>query len=118
MGKVRIIERIDIILKHIDIVENDIKNMSYEDFCKSDLYVRATCFSIAQIGEQMIKLEETLRPNYDYLPWKSIRDMRNIIVHVYNHVNAEVVYLTAKNDLRELKKNLLLVKEDYQRKQQ
>ena len=113
MGKIKIIERIDTILKHINTVQQDIKDMSLEDFKKSDLHVRATCFSITQIGEQMGKLEETFKPKYNDLPWKDIRDMRNLIVHVYNHVNAEIIYLTATKDLEELKRHLLRIKTDY-----
>ena len=110
MDKEIIISRIDTILKHIDEIQNDIKDMSFEEFKKSDLYVRATCFSLVQIGEHMSKVEESIGECFKDVPWKSARKMRNLIVHVYNNVKAEIVYETAKNDLDELKEKFEYIK--------
>ena len=79
-----LIDRIDTLLDHIEKIDNDIKGMSFEDFCKSDMLIRATCFSLSQIGEQMINLERHFKKANLSIPWKYARDMRNIIVHVYN----------------------------------
>ena len=38
--------RLDQIIRHIDIIENDIGDMSLEQFRENDLLARATCFSI------------------------------------------------------------------------
>ena len=43
--------RLEAILRHISLVKDDLVNMSLEDFKKFDLHVRATCFSMMQIGE-------------------------------------------------------------------
>ena len=107
-----LLSRVNAILRHIDTIQSDIKDYSLEDFKKSDLLVRATCFSLSQIGEQMSKLEETLRPKYQSIPWNSAIRMRTLIVHVYNKVKAEVVYNTSKNDLEELKQQFLIVARD------
>lgn len=45
--------RNDSILKHIDLIINDLEGKSLEEFQQSDLHVRATCFSLMQIGEQL-----------------------------------------------------------------
>ena len=105
----RTIQRINTIIKHAETVEKDIEGLSLEQFKESDILVRATTFLIAQIGEQMIKIEETLKED---LPWKEARNMRNLIVHVYDSVKAEVVYQTAKEDLNSLKNKMLLIRED------
>lgn len=111
----RIIQRINTILKHITTVKNDLKGISLEGFKKSDILVRATAFSISQIGEQMGKIEEQLKENYNNLPWRAAKDMRNIIVHVYNRVKAEIVYDTATKDLADLENSLLKIKEDLEK---
>ena len=108
----RTIQRINTIIKHAETVEKDIEGLSLEQFKESDILVRATTFLIAQIGEQMIKIEETLKDDYEDLPWKEARNMRNLIVHVYDSVKAEVVYQTAKEDLNSLKSKMLLIRED------
>lgn len=74
--------------------------------------MRATAFSLMQIGEQMNKLESLFRDSYPDLPWKDARDMRNIIVHVYSKVDADQVYSTATKDLKILKENFELIKKD------
>ncbi|MCR4880002.1 MAG: DUF86 domain-containing protein [Bacilli bacterium] len=100
-----LLSRIDSLLEHIDLIINDLDGKSLEDFKQSSLLARATCFSLTQIGEQMISLEKSLKNDYKDLPWKYARDMRNIIVHVYNKVNYKIVYDTAIRDLPILKKS-------------
>ena len=112
----RTIQRINTIIKHVETVEKDVEGVSLEQFEESDLLVRATAFLISQIGEQMIKIEETLKDDYEDLPWKEARSMRNLIVHDYGFVKAEVVYQTAKEDLNSLKNKMLLIREDLKKK--
>ena len=99
------LQRIDGILKHIKIIQNDLKGISFEDFKKSHMMVNSVSFSISQIGERMIKLEELLSYKYPELPWEKARRMRNIIVHDYDNSNPEIIYNTATRDLEELKKH-------------
>lgn len=112
MINVNEIIRVDFLLKQITIIENDLAGKSFEEFKKNDLLVRATAFSLMQIGEQMNKLEKIFRDDYPDLPWKDARDMRNIIVHVYSKVDADQVYMTATKDLVVLKKNFGIIKSD------
>ena len=50
MDKELLIYRIDSLLEHIDLVLNDTNGLSADDIEKSNLLLRATCFSVAQIG--------------------------------------------------------------------
>ena len=109
MDKVEV-QRIDLLIKHINLIQNDIKDKTLDDFKESDLLVRATCFSLVQIGEQMNRLEEKYRQNHPDIPWSSARQMRNIIVHVYNKVDAEQVWSTATQYLDELKNKFKALK--------
>lgn len=93
------------LLRQIETIQNDLANISLEEFEKYDLLARATAFSLVQIGEQMNRLEESYRDLYPDLPWKDARDMRNVIVHVYSKVDASQVYMTATKDLEVLKKH-------------
>ena len=95
--------RIESVLNHIDLVLNDTKNTTLEDLSSSSVLLRATCFSLMQIGEEMNKLKEKLGEKYAHLPWQDARSMRNVIVHDYGKVNVELVYLTIKNNLPSLK---------------
>lgn len=112
----RTIQRINTIIKHVEVVEKDLNGVSLTQFKESDILVRATAFSISQIGEQMIQIEEELKDDYDGLPWKEARNMRNLIVHVYSSVKAEVVYQTATEDLESLKNKMILIREDLKKR--
>ena len=104
--------RVKFLLKQIETIQNDLSNVSLEEFEKSDLLARATAFSLMQIGEQMNRLEESYRDLYPDLPWKDARDMRNIIVHVYSKVDAAQVYMTATKDLNILEEYFEKIKND------
>ena len=106
-----LLDRIDSLLEHIDFIEEDIKGKTFDEFCESSMMVRATCFSLVQIVEQMISLERHFKKANIDIPWKSARDMRNIIVHVYNKVNFQEVYKTITTDLPNLKKAFVETRE-------
>lgn len=96
-------------------VLSDMKDVSLDGFESNDLLFRATCFSIAQIGEQMIRLQDKIGQKYPEIPWAVARKMRNFIVHDYDDVIPEIVYSTAKEDLPSLKESFLLIKKDYEK---
>ena len=79
--------RIENLLEHIELVLNDTKEISFEELINNSLLLRATCFSIAQIGEMMIQLEKHMLQKYPDLPWNDARTMRNVIVHDYRVPN-------------------------------
>ena len=104
--------RVDSLLKHIDKVLNDVDGLTIKELQSHDLLLRATCFSVAQIGEMMNQLEEVLSDRYWNLPWVPARRMRNVIVHDYSGTDVEQVYSTIRNDLPDLKKAFLVVRND------
>ena len=108
----KIVQRIDGILRLICTVQKRLDGVTYDEFCKSGLLADATAFSISQIGERMIKLEELLALKYPDFPWKQARNMRNIIVHDYDNVNFPLIYKTATEDLKILKQKFFEVKDD------
>ena len=107
-----IVQRIDNLLEHIDLVLNDTKEISFQDLDKSSLLLRATCFSISQIGEIMNHLEKELSNKYAHLPWTRARRMRNIIVHDYVGTDIQQVYSTIKLDLPILKDSFMAIRKD------
>ena len=106
----KILLRIDSLLEHIDLVINDTKDCDVDSFKQSNLLLRATCFSLSQIGEQMIRIEQSIGEIYKDLPWREARVLRNFIVHEYENLDYEQVLSTVKNDLPLLKEEFLRVK--------
>ena len=95
--------RIENLIEHIDLVLSDTKDVSFEELTQNSLLLRATCFSIAHIGEMMVQLEKSLYEEFPNLPWQSARKMRNVIVHDYKGAELDTIYLTIHNNLPELK---------------
>ena len=106
--------RINLLLKHIDEILDDTKGITLKELKESNLLLRATCFSLAQIGEQMNKLNELIGEQYPNIPWKEARKMRNIIVHDYGSTDVEEVYATITNDLENLRNSFIVVRYDLQ----
>ena len=112
MDKELIIYRIDSLLEHINLVLSDTNGLAAKDIENNSLLLRATCFSISQIGEMMNQLEKALSSKYSALPWIQARTMRNIIVHDYGATDIEQVYSTIHNDLPNLKTAFIAIKND------
>lgn len=104
--------RLDSVVRHIDAIQNDLHGVSLEAFKENDLLLRATCFSVVQIGESMNKLETLFGEKYPNLPWRLSNRMRIFLVHDYDSVDAQIVYETVKDDLPVLKAAILAIKND------
>ena len=55
-----LVDRIDSLLKHIDEIENDLKGLTIKELENSNKLLKADCFSLTQIGEQMNQLERKI----------------------------------------------------------
>lgn len=98
-----LLHRIDLLLKHCDEVIDDAKGKSVEEFSASNLLVRATCFSIVQIGEQLRVLKNKIGNMFPNVPWDESVSMRNFVVHDYSRVDIPQVYKVAVEDIPPLK---------------
>lgn len=113
MTRESILLRIETIIRFIDTAHDDVGDKTLDEFSESDLLVRATCFCLVQIGEQMTNLEKELSNEYPDIPWSKAIRMRNLIVHIYNRVKSEPVYFTVKNDLPLLKESFEMIRKKY-----
>lgn len=64
-----------------------IDSFNFEGF-KLDKKTPSVCaFSVSQIGELAKEVREDMQEVYAEIPWKSIRGMRNKIVHDYENID-------------------------------
>ena len=79
-----------------------IRESNFKSFMTDKKTVSACAFSIGQIGELASNISEETRQAYDSVPWRSIRGMRNRIIHDYEHVDMAVFWGTLTESLPEL----------------
>lgn len=93
------------IVKYCDDI-NTTKNRlgdSYEIFSDDFIYQNACCMCILQIGELTGKLSDELKNFYSFIPWKQIKNMRNILAHDYGSLDCKMAWETINNDIPSLK---------------
>jgi len=106
-GKDRII--LQKISNYINDVAQYVDSFSFEDFMADKKTLSACAFSVSQIGELAKEISEDTQEKHDYIPWKSIRGMRNKIVHDYENIDLVVLWGTATKSLPELDKQIYAV---------
>ena len=97
-------------LEAIDAVENYIDNLSFDTFREDRKTYSATIREYIVIGEAIAHMIEELEEKIPDFPWRIIKDFRNVIVHEYFGVDAEMVWDISNNELGKLKENLLQFK--------
>ena len=89
----------------IDWVLNDyVKDYSFEDFVNDNKTQDAVIRQIAIIGEALNKIDNEFIQKYPDLPSKEAVALRNILVHDYGNVDLRELWKTIENDLPKLKK--------------
>lgn len=66
----------------------------------------ATCMLIEAIGEAYKRIDQktegTLLPEYEGIPWKAVKGIRDRIAHGYFEIDAEIIYEAVVRDVPEL----------------
>ena len=102
---------IEDILESIEKIEEYIRDVNENDFNKNTQIQDSIFRRLEVIGEAVKNITPEFRDKYPDIPWKKIAGMRDILIHEYFGVNLERVWKVIKEDLIELKKNILKVKE-------
>ena len=104
----RIIEKI---IEHIENVSNAQKRFGndYKIFISDKDYFNSVCMCLLQIGELANHLTPDFKSAHANIPWKNITGLRNVVVHGYGQLDAEVVWATVTEDLPDLHKKCKLI---------
>lgn len=91
------------ILENMELAEEFIKDMGYEEFVNDKKTNHAAIRCIEIMGEATKYVPEFIRERYPLIPWKDIAGMRDKVIHFYFGVNLERVWLVIKEDIPALK---------------
>ncbi len=91
--------RIADILEAIGKIHRYVSDMSFEKFRSDEKTVDAVVRNFEIIGEAARCVPEELTEKYPDIPWKEMRDIRNVIVHEYFGISLEILWETIQTDL-------------------
>lgn len=83
---------------------------TYENFEDNNIYKDAVALSVLQIGELTGVLTDEFKEEYNKMPWRQIKALRNIVAHRYGTVDPSLLWEIINDDIPELEKycNLIL----------
>ena len=99
----------DMITASQDIVDFT-KDLSSKNF-KNDKKTRfAVERQLLVIGEASKSVSNAVKEQYPEIPWRKLKELRNIIAHEYGEFLAERIWNISKKDIPELLSNLKKIK--------
>jgi uncharacterized protein with HEPN domain len=97
-------EIIATILSLTDKIEKTVERYGgYDEFIANDDFFDVIVLRVVLIGEEVNKLSNTFTEENPEIPWSGIVGTRNIIVHGYFDINADILWDTINNDIPTLK---------------
>jgi len=99
--------RLEHILEAIDRLQNHAGSLSRKEIESDVLRYYGIVKNIEIIGEAARMLSEDFKTAHPEVPWLSIANMRNFLVHEYFHVDSDTVWAVIHSDIVELKVNIV-----------
>ncbi len=84
-------------------LQNESKDLTFDEFINNPTLIRAFSRSVEIIGEAVKKVPEELKIKYPEVEWKDIAGMRDKLVHEYFGIDYELLWDVIKNEINELK---------------
>jgi uncharacterized protein with HEPN domain len=91
--------RIEDILDAISQVQDYTRAMTFDDFRQDRKTIDAVVRNITIIGEAAGNVPPEVTDRHPDVPWREMRDFRNVVVHGYFGVDLRIVWDTAQTDL-------------------
>jgi len=90
------------ILESAKAIQDYTYGLTFEDFINDRKTYSATIREYIIIGEAISAIIDILEKEAPSYPWRMVKDFRNVIVHEYFGIDAQIVWDLTKQELEEL----------------
>lgn len=97
------------IMESINRIIEYTNNLNYEKFLKDIKTQDAVIRNFEIIGEAVSKISLQLKNSNSDIPWKTIKDLRNRLIHDYTGINLDIIWDTIQEDLPKLRGKLKFI---------
>jgi len=94
------------ILNACESIERYVENKTFNDFDKDEMLQDAVIRKIEILGEASNRISEKTKERFPDLPWDKMRGMRNILIHMYDELDLNIIWDTISKDIPNLQTNL------------
>ena len=107
---------IEHVLESISSIKEYTEGKTKGDFLRSRMIQDAVIRRIEVIGEAVKNIPDEIKDEHPYIPWRKIAGMRDLLIHEYFGVDLELTWKVVEEDIADLRKKILKVKEDLEKK--
>ena len=92
-------DRLRDILEAVEEILEFTSDMDSDAFAADAKTRKAVLADFAIVGEAAAYVPEDVAREHPEVPWRSMRDMRNVVIHAYFHVEPASIWETIQSDL-------------------
>ena len=91
------------ILEAVEEIEEFTRSLTFDEFTKNKMAIRAITMDFAIIGEAAKQIPAGTKRKYPQIPWKQMAGIRDKIIHGYAYIKLGVLWDAVSLDLPVLK---------------
>jgi uncharacterized protein with HEPN domain len=103
------------ILESLDLIEEYVADMEFENFKEERKTVDAVVRNLEIIGEAARYIPDTVKEKFAEVDWKGVVGLRNRIAHEYFGLSLSVIWRIIKEEFKPLKEQMQEILEEAER---
>jgi uncharacterized protein with HEPN domain len=91
------------ILEAVEEIEEFTRDLTFDEFTKNKMAIRAVTMDFAIIGEATKNIPLETKRMYPQIPWRQMAGIRDKIIHGYAYIKLDILWDAVSMDLPVLK---------------